>query len=90
MAGAGAAVVAAEVESFPLLLAGMVLMGSGTAANLLARYAGADLAGPEHRARAISTVVWATTIGAVVGPNGSVPPADSAAGSACRLWPART
>jgi hypothetical protein len=31
--GAGAAVIAAEVESFPLLLAGMVLMGSGTAAE---------------------------------------------------------
>jgi predicted MFS family arabinose efflux permease len=44
-------------------------MGSGTAANLLSRYAGADLAAPEHRARAISTVVWATTIGAVAGPN---------------------
>ena len=68
-AGAGAAVIAAQIESFPLLLAGMVLMGSGTAANLLARYAGADLATPEHRARAISTVVWATTIGAVAGPN---------------------
>ena len=69
MTGAGAAVVAAEIESFPLLLAGRVLLGSGTAANLLARYAGADLAAPEHRARAISTVVWATTIGAVAGPN---------------------
>ncbi len=68
MTGA-AAVVAAEVESFPLLLAGMVLIGSGTAANLLSRYAGADLAAPDHRARAISTVVWATTIGAVAGPN---------------------
>jgi MFS family permease len=67
--GAGAAIVAAEIESFPLLLAGMVLMGWGTAANLLSRYAGADLAEPEHRARAISTVVWATTIGAVAGPN---------------------
>jgi MFS family permease len=67
--GAAGAVIAAEIESFPLLLAGMVLLGSGTAANLLSRYAGADLAAPEHRARAISTVVWATTIGAVVGPN---------------------
>lgn len=67
--GAGAAVIAAEIESFPLLLAGMVLIGSSTAANLPARYAGADLAAPEHRARAISTVVWATTIGAVAGPN---------------------
>ena len=71
--GAAAAVIAAEIESFPLLLVGMVLMGWGTAANLLARYAGADLAAPEHRARAISTVVWATTIGAVAGPNALAP-----------------
>jgi MFS family permease len=71
--GAGAAIVAAKIEAFPLLLAGMVLMGWGTAANLLARYAGADLAAPEHRARAISTVVWATTIGAVAGPNALAP-----------------
>jgi hypothetical protein len=47
----------------------MMLLGWGTSANLLARYAGADLAEPDHRARAISTVVWATTIGAVAGPN---------------------
>lgn len=67
--GAALAVAAAEVESFPLLLAGMLLLGSGTSANLLARYAGADLAEPDHRARAIATVVWATTIGAVAGPN---------------------
>jgi MFS family permease len=67
--GAAIAVVASEVESFPLLLLGMLLLGWGTSANLLARYAGADLAQPERRARAISTVVWATTIGAVAGPN---------------------
>jgi MFS family permease len=72
-AGAAAAVIAADIESFPLLLVGMVLLGSGTAANLLSRYAAADLAAPEHRARAISTVVWATTIGAVVGPNALAP-----------------
>lgn len=67
--GAAAAVIAAEVASFPLLLLGMLLLGSGTSANLLARYAGADLAAPDRRARAISTVVWATTAGAVAGPN---------------------
>jgi MFS family permease len=67
--GAAIAVVASEVESFPLLLLGMLALGAGTSANLLARYAGADLAQPERRARAISTVVWATTIGAVAGPN---------------------
>ncbi len=68
-AGAGMAVVAAEARSFPLLLVGMVLFGAGNASNLLARYAGADLAHPDHRARGIATVVWATTIGAVAGPN---------------------
>jgi MFS family permease len=67
--GAALAVVSAEVASFPLLLVGMLLLGSGTASNLLARYAAADLAAPERRARSISTVVWATTIGAVAGPN---------------------
>jgi MFS family permease len=67
--GAAIAVVSAEVDSFPLLLLGMLMLGSGSAANLLARYAAADLAAPERRARSISIVVWATTIGAVAGPN---------------------
>jgi MFS family permease len=67
--GALACVVAAQVESFPLLLIGLLLFGAGNASNLLSRYTGADLARPERRARAISTVVWATTVGAVAGPN---------------------
>ena len=67
--GAAGCVVAAQIESFPLLLVGLLLFGSGNASNLLSRYTGADLARPERRARAISTVVWATTIGAVAGPN---------------------
>ena len=71
--GAATAVVSSSVESFPLLLLGMILLGWGTSANLLVRYAGADLAESDHRARAISTVVWATTIGAVAGPNAMGP-----------------
>ena len=67
--GAVLCVLAAEVELFPLLLLGLFLFGSGTAANLLARYAAADLAPPEQRARMISFVVFATTAGAVTGPN---------------------
>jgi MFS family permease len=67
--GAAAAIVSSEVRSFPLLLVGMLLFGVGTAASLLSRYAGADLAEPDRRARGIATVVWATTIGAVAGPN---------------------
>jgi MFS family permease len=67
--GAIGCVVAADADSFPLLLVALVLFGSASATNLLARYAGADLALPERRARDLSTVVWATTVGAVAGPN---------------------
>ncbi|MFG2211613.1 MFS transporter [Streptomyces sp. NPDC048638] len=64
---------AARLGWFPLLLAGMLLIGSATAANLQARYAAADLAEDAHRARALSLVVWATTLGSVLGPNLSGP-----------------
>jgi MFS family permease len=67
--GAVLAVLAGVLDSMPLLLVGAVLLGSTTAANSGARYAATDLAEPRHRARALSLVVWATTIGAVVGPN---------------------
>lgn len=53
----------------PLVLLGMLLTGSATASGLQARYAATDLAAPEHSARALSLVVWSTTIGAVLGPN---------------------
>ncbi|WP_309055190.1 MFS transporter, partial [Streptomyces sp.] len=67
--GAGVAVLGAAVDSFPLLLAGLVGFGAGSSANLAARFAAADLEPADRRARAISMVVWATTIGAVLGPN---------------------
>ncbi|WP_306329269.1 MFS transporter [Streptomyces venezuelae] len=78
--GAGVAVLGAVVDSFPLLLLGLVGFGAGSSANLAARFAAADLAEPERRARAISTVVWATTIGAVLGPNIAAPAGRSVAG----------
>ena len=67
--GAALCVGAGVVRSFPLLLVGTTLLGSATAANNQSRYAATDLARPEKRARALSMVVWATTIGAVAGPN---------------------
>jgi MFS family permease len=67
--GSALAVLAGVVGSMLLLLAGAALLGTATAANSAARYAATDLATEEHRARALSTVVWATTIGAVAGPN---------------------
>ncbi|MGW9076991.1 MFS transporter [Streptomyces kronopolitis] len=62
-------VLAAAVGSAPLLFVALVVYGAGTATNLMARYAGADLASPTRRGRAVSTVLFATTFGAVVGPN---------------------
>lgn len=71
IAGLGAvlSVLAAAASSFPLLLVGLALLGSGSAANLQARFAASDLASPAHRGRDLSLVVWSTTIGAVLGPN---------------------
>ena len=60
---------AAAVDSVPLLFFSLFFYGAGTATSLQARYAGADLAPPQRRGRAISTVLVATTLGAVLGPN---------------------
>ncbi len=67
--GAALMITAGVVRSFPLLLLGSVLFGGATAANSQARYAAADLAEDAHRGRDLSVVVWATTVGAVLGPN---------------------
>jgi MFS family permease len=67
--GAVTIIVAAVVRSFPLLLVGIFLIGVGTAVNLQARFAATDLSTPKTRATDLSLVVWATTVGAVGGPN---------------------
>ncbi len=68
LGGAGV-VLAAAIDSVPLLLASLFVYGSGLATNLQARYAGADLVAESRRGRAVSAVLVATTFGAVVGPN---------------------
>jgi MFS family permease len=68
-AGGALAVVAGVLTSFPLMLVGTTLLGATTAANSQSRYAATDLARPDRRARSLSLVVWATTVGAVAGPN---------------------
>ncbi|MDN5718129.1 MAG: MFS transporter [Janibacter sp.] len=60
---------AAVIGSFALLLLGFLLFGGATAANSQARFAATDLADDVHKGRHLSIVVWATTIGAVAGPN---------------------
>ena len=76
--GALAAVLAGVLGSIAVLLVAMVLLGSASAANNAARYAATDLADDSNRARSLSVVVWATTIGAVLGPNLSGPAASVA------------
>jgi MFS family permease len=68
-AGAVGSVAAGALDSFVLLLASSALFGGGTTAVMLARYGAADLSTPAERGRAIGTVVFATTFGAVAGPN---------------------
>ena len=67
--GAVGAVAAAVTASAPLLFASLFVYGAGNATNLQARYTGADLATPARRGSAVSTVLVATTVGAVAGPN---------------------
>ena len=57
------------VSSFILLLVGLMMVGVGTAVNLQSRFAATDIAAPATRGRDLSLVVWATTVGAVSGPN---------------------
>jgi MFS family permease len=79
--GAVAAAAAVEIRSWPLLLLASVPLGAATATNLAARYAGTDLAAPHRRGRALGTVLGATTLGIVIGPN-LADPAQRAAVSA--------
>ena len=62
-------VIAAARGSIPLLFLGFFLFGGATAAGLQARYAAVDLAPAALRGRHLSLIVWATTLGAVVGPS---------------------
>ncbi|MFJ4672408.1 MFS transporter [Kitasatospora purpeofusca] len=67
--GSVGVVAAVALDQVALLLPSLLVYGAGTATNLLARYAGADLAAPHRRARALSRVLLAATLGAVAGPN---------------------
>ena len=66
--GIAVVIAAAALRLFPLLLAGIALIGAGNAGTLQARFAATDLASTTRRGRDLATVVWATTVGGVVGP----------------------
>ncbi len=67
----GAAVVIAGAlgRSTAWVLVGCLLVGVASAAGYQARYAATDLADEDRRGRSLSWVVWAGTVGAILGPN---------------------
>ncbi len=67
--GAMSMILAASLRSFPVELIALFLLGAGSAVSLQARFAAADIPVSGPRGKDLSLVVWATTIGAVVGPN---------------------
>ena len=76
VAGIGSLVAFVSVLTniFPLLAAGALAIGVGNGTNLTARYAAADLALPERRATTIGILVWASSIGSVLGPTVALGP----------------
>lgn len=69
LAGAVTVIGAAFAASLVLLLVGLGLFGVASAAGLQSRFAATEYASAAARGRSISMVMWATTIGAVAGPN---------------------
>jgi MFS family permease len=67
--GAAISVLSAVLMDWSLLLIGSVIFGAGYAANLLSRYAAADVSPVHQRGRTISFVLWGATVGAVAGPS---------------------
>ncbi|MCP5028686.1 MAG: MFS transporter [Actinomycetia bacterium] len=66
--GATIAFLAAVLDFYPFLIIGIIGIGIGQAANLAARYAAADLAVEEARAKSIGWLVWAGAWGSALGP----------------------
>lgn len=66
--GAGLAIAAIQTHSFPLFLAGLAGFGTAQAAMQLGRFAAAEVYPPDKRGRAISNVVVAGAVGAIMGP----------------------
>jgi len=63
------AISAGYAHSFPLLILAFLLIGASSAISLQARFTATDLPAVRSAGRDLSLVVWATTIGAVIGPN---------------------
>lgn len=68
LAGAVLVIVAATTGWVPLVFLGLAAFGAGAASGLQARFAATEVAAPGFEARAMSLVLWATTLGSVAGP----------------------
>lgn len=67
--GAIMMIIATYLRSFPAEIIGLFLLGAGSAVSLQARFAAADIPTGKPKGKDLSLVVWATTLGAVIGPN---------------------
>jgi len=67
-AGTVLAFQAIAMNSMPVFLGGMVLMGMANAAVTLGRFAAAEVNPPNARGKAISNVVFGGAVGAIAGP----------------------
>lgn len=56
------------LATLPLFLGGLILLGAGRGTLDQGRYAAAEINPPNHRARAMSIVIFGGTLGAVLGP----------------------
>jgi len=74
--GASTIILSAIVHVFAVLIVGLVFIGAASAISLQARFSATDLPSLRSPGRDLSLVVWATTIGAVIGPN-LIEPGDS-------------
>lgn len=67
--GAVGAAIAASVGSWIALLAALLPFGASIATGLAARFAATDLADTRRVGRELALVLWALTVGVLVGPN---------------------
>jgi MFS family permease len=66
--GCALAALGSRAESAPLVLAGLLGVGTASGVALLARTAAGDMYGPERRARGIALVLFGAVFGAILGP----------------------
>jgi MFS family permease len=84
--GALLAVVASRQSNFWLLMVALVLYGVANTSNQQSRFAAADVTTAESRARVVGLVVWASTIGVVIGPKLAAPAGKRFEGLGHNQW----